>query len=323
VTLPLAILAATVPTALYTLLIWWLDRYEKEPLPLLVAAFLWGALPAVALALFFGRVVQIPLSASPLGPGIGIGPVAAIVEEPAKALALLLIYWFARNEIDGPLDGIVYGALIGFGFAMSENLLFYLAHPAELGSLFWLRSVLFGLSHALFTSIVGLALGYARLHPERSAWPLFGGALLLAILLHGLHNLAVVQQAIGVSLAWLLQFAGVITVLAVAGLAWRHEAHWLRHELGQEIALGIISPADYITVIAAPRRARTELRTLLSSGWAAYRQLRQRHHLITRLAFMNDRLRRGDPTVTVAQRDQLRQQILALRTGRAGLSAED
>ncbi len=46
----LASALALVPTLVYALLVWWLDRYEKEPLPLLVVAFLWGAVPAVILA---------------------------------------------------------------------------------------------------------------------------------------------------------------------------------------------------------------------------------------------------------------------------------
>lgn len=319
----LAILAATIPTALYTLLIWWLDRYEKEPLPLLAAAFLWGALPAVAIALFTGRVLDGPLAAAWLGPGIGSGPLAALIEEPVKALALLLLYFFAREEFDGPLDGIVYGALIGFGFAMSENLLFFLAYPDELGSLFWVRGVLFGLNHALFTSIVGLALGLARLHLGRSARLGFALALLIAMLLHALHNLAVAQRLTGVALAWVLQLTGVLTVLAVALLAWRHEAAWIRNELGAEITLGVIAPSDYVSVISAPRRVRAELRALLAGGWRRYFQVRCLHHQMTRLAFCNDRLRRGDPHATVPQRDELRRRIIALRAAIAGLPNED
>lgn len=319
----LAIIAAVVPTVLYTLLIWWLDRYEKEPLPLLAAAFFWGSLPAVVLALVTGRLLAVPLAASPLGPGLGAGPLAALIEEPIKAIALLLLYVFARDEFDGPLDGIVYGALIGFGFAMSENLLFFLAYPAELGSLFWVRSVLFGLNHALFTSIVGLALGLARLQPGRSARVNFVVALAAAIALHALHNIAVTQRLPGMALAWLVQLAGVLTVFAVAALAWRHEATWIRNELGAEITLGVIGPHDYVAVISAPRRARAELRALLGGGWGQYRRLRLLHHQMTRLAFCNDRLRRGDPHATLAQRDELRRRILALRAAIAGASDED
>ena len=39
---------------LYALLIWRIDRWEKEPLPLVIAAFAWGGIPSVVLALIGG-----------------------------------------------------------------------------------------------------------------------------------------------------------------------------------------------------------------------------------------------------------------------------
>src|SRR5262245_30980549 len=162
----IAFLAAAIPTAIYSLLLWWLDRYEKEPLSLIMIAFLWGALPAIALALLFELILAAPLEHSPIGPGATQWALAPLVEEPIKALALIGLFLFARHEFDGPLDGIVYGALVGFGFSMTENLLFFLQHGALDGAL-WIRGVLFGLNHAFFTCLVGLALGAARYERSR------------------------------------------------------------------------------------------------------------------------------------------------------------
>ena len=51
-----AVLGALIPTIIYVLFIWWLDRYEKEPLWLLALAFLWGAIPAaMEIAAFVAR----------------------------------------------------------------------------------------------------------------------------------------------------------------------------------------------------------------------------------------------------------------------------
>src|SRR5687768_1362105 len=118
----IAIAASALPTTLYALLIWWLDRYEKEPLALLLVAFAWGALPAIGIALLFELALTGVAAASPLGPGVARWGLAPLVEEPVKALALVGLFVFARGDFDGPLDGIVYGALVGFGFAMTENL---------------------------------------------------------------------------------------------------------------------------------------------------------------------------------------------------------
>lgn len=317
----LAILAAAAPTAVYTLLIWWLDRYEKEPLPLLAAAFFWGMLPAVGIALVSDRLLDLPaLTASigPQSPGRGLAP---LIEEPAKAIALLALFWFAREEFDGPLDGIVYGALVGFGFSMSENLLFFLAYPQDLPALFWIRGVAFGLNHAFFTSIVGLALGAVRYRrgvlPALLAMP---AALIVAIGFHALHNFAVDYDLPGMALSWIVQASGVLVVLAVAVLSWRHEAGRIAEQLGDEIRLGVIAAADYQLIASAPARARAELRALLSGGLARYRRVRRLHHLLTKLAFCKHQLSIGDPYASRAQRDDLRRRILALRADLAGES---
>jgi len=90
--LPLSILAAIVPALFFTGLIYWVDRYEKEPAWLLTGTFLWGAIPAILFALLFNTLFSIPFylltdeaTADTLA-AIMIGPV---VEETIKGLALL------------------------------------------------------------------------------------------------------------------------------------------------------------------------------------------------------------------------------------------
>jgi RsiW-degrading membrane proteinase PrsW (M82 family) len=309
-----AVLAATVPTAIYGLLIWWLDRYEKEPLWLIAVAFLWGSLPAIGLAVVFELGLQAPLSASPLGPDLTSWGLAPLVEEPVKAVALIGLFMLARYEFDGPLDGIVYGSLVGFGFSMTENLLYFLRYDASLGALFWVRSVFFGLNHALFTSMVGLALGAVRYRRSRSSGLLaFAGGLTLAILFHSLHNYAVRYQFAGLFFSWLVQSSGVIVVLAVAVLAWRNEQRWIEQELGDEVRAGVISAADYAEIASPARRVRRQIHALLASGWTRYRQTRHLHQLATELAFCKSQLRLDDRYRTCDERDRLRGELRSLR----------
>ncbi|NTV99979.1 MAG: PrsW family intramembrane metalloprotease [Oscillochloris sp.] len=316
-----AVLAAVLPTVIYALLIWWLDRYEKEPLPLLAAAFFWGMLPAVGLALVSDHILGLRPTESPLGPSLGAGSLAPLIEEPIKAVALLALFGYARDEFDGPLDGIVYGALVGFGFSMSENLLFFLTYPDDLPALFWIRGVAFGLNHAFFTSIVGLALGAVRYRrgpaPVLLAVPC---ALVVAITFHALHNIAAGHRLPGLALSWLIQSSGVLAVLAVAVLSWRHEAGMIERQLGEEIRLGVITPANHRVALSAPARARTELRALLGGGFQRYRQVSLLYHLITELAFCKHQLSIGDSHRSCNLRDDLRCRIVALR---AALEDED
>jgi RsiW-degrading membrane proteinase PrsW (M82 family) len=309
-----AILIAAIPTAFYSLLIWWLDRYEKEPLWLIAVAFLWGSLPAIGLALVFELGLEAPLAGSPIGPDLAAWGLAPLVEEPVKALALAGLFLFARGEFDGPLDGIVYGALIGFGFSMTENVLYYASAGASLGGLFWVRGVLFGMNHAFFTSIVGLARGAVRYRRARTLGVgAFAGGLALAILFHALHNYAVRYQLPGLFLSWLVQSSGGLVVLAVAVLAWRNERQWIEQELGDEVRAGVISADDYAEIASPARRGRRQLGALLAGGWNRYRQVRRLHQLATELAFCKSQLRLEDRFRTCDERDQLRAELARLR----------
>lgn len=302
----IAIIAAAIPTAIYSMLLWWLDRYEKEPLPLILAAFLWGSLPAIGLAVLFELVLPVSPEQSPL--------VAPLVEEPIKALALLGLFFFARREFDGTLDGIVYGALVGFGFSMTENVLYFQKHIDDLGVSVWVRGVLFGLNHAFFTSITGLALGPVRY--DRTRWRsvlAFLGGLALAILFHEVHNFVIRFQIAGLFFSWLIQSGGVIVVLAIAVLAWRHERRWMEQELGDEVRAGVLSPDDYADILSSLRRMRRQFDALLAGGWPRYRRVRRLHHLATKLAFCKSQLRLADRFHTCDDREHLRKAILALR----------
>jgi RsiW-degrading membrane proteinase PrsW (M82 family) len=316
-----AIVAAAIPTAIYSMLLWWLDRYEKEPLSLIAAAFLWGALPAIFLALVFELVLSVPLARSPLGADAATWGLAPLVEEPVKGLALIGLFLFARREFDGPLDGIVYGALVGFGFSMTENMLYFIGYASKLGVLFWVRGVLFGLNHAFFTSMTGLALGAVRYERARllNALALCGG-LALAIMFHALHNFVVRYELAGLFLSWMIQSGGVIVVLAVAVLAWRNERRWMEQELGDEVRAGVLTASDYGEVMSSLKRVRSQLQALITGGWARYRKVRRLHQWATELAFRKSQLRIADRYHTSDECDRLRQEIVVLR---AGLNGEE
>ncbi|HUM70828.1 MAG TPA: PrsW family intramembrane metalloprotease, partial [Chloroflexota bacterium] len=154
-------IAAVIPTLFYVGIIYWVDRYEKEPAWLLAATFFWGAVPSVLLALLLNTLLGLPVYAlvrdGPYADTAVAVFVAPIVEESVKGLALLAIFLFWRHEIDSPLDGIIYGAMVGLGFAMVENIYYFMQEYWTGGTAAWrinvfLRTVIFGLNHALFSS---------------------------------------------------------------------------------------------------------------------------------------------------------------------------
>jgi RsiW-degrading membrane proteinase PrsW (M82 family) len=204
-----AALAASTALAVVPLLVlWYLDRRERETPWLFAAAFLWGAVIATALALPFNTafsavvdawVVQNPIVSQTLGPDAArmiSAPISApIVEELTKALGVVLLFWLLRAEFDNMRDGFVYGALVGLGFTWFESALYVAQGYAEFGTPPWgmqlgWRFALFGFGgHAMFTGIFGAFLGIAM--QTRRGWlkllaPVLG--LAVAIAAHFVNN---------------------------------------------------------------------------------------------------------------------------------------
>ncbi len=230
--LVLSLLAAVIPTVLYVALLVWSDRYEREPGWLLTTAFGWGALPAVFLSVVGTLALGHPQAlfdsqwTADVFQAVAAAP---IVEEIAKGLALVGIVVFVGREVDGVLDGLVYGALIGMGFGMTENFFYFLDAALQGDYLNWLvvaflRSVVFGLNHAFYTAIFGVTLAIA-LGSRRRRWLPMPG-LLAAIGVHALHNLSATLAARYPGLLLLnllLSGGGVLVMVLIVLLSWQRE----------------------------------------------------------------------------------------------------
>ncbi len=253
----LSISCALVPALLAAVVLWWLDRYEKEPLWLLSILLLWGAVPTVALSLATQLVLDAPLSvvlgSSALYEAAQLSVVAPLTEESFKALILLAVFLFYRAEFDGVMDGILYGALVGLGFSFVEDVLYLVGSLQEGGWSAWsatvaLRVGLFALNHALFTACTGIGFGAARGargSGRKALYPLLGWGT--AVGLHALHNgatwLAEVTYGLSCVLGTLVDWAGVLGVLVLILVVTRAEGRWLQ-ALGSEVAAGTIAPEE-------------------------------------------------------------------------------
>ena len=182
----------------------YLDIYEREPYPVILALFCWGAVGAVGFALVGNALVEALLSPD-VREVYGAAISAPIMEEIGKGLALLVALavstWMARHYgthgFSGVTDGIVYGAAVGLGFAFTENVGYFfftmLEGGWEFGTEVFLMRVNFSglavLGHALYTGLFGAGLGLAVYTANRARRLLYaGGGLALAMLLHAKWN---------------------------------------------------------------------------------------------------------------------------------------
>ncbi len=299
VALVLAPLLAFGPMVAYALLAWWFDRFEQEPLWLAGVAFIWGSVPTVILAL----CAQLPVAAVA---GVALGQtagnvfstvlVAPLTEELFKGLFVLLLFLFYRREIDSLYDGFLYGSLVGFGFAATENVLYFLGAAAQggLASMFGnfvARAILFGLNHAAFTALTGLGFAAARL--SRSPLTKVGAPLLglaAAVLFHALHNAVAVATeltgAAAVVLLWVpFDWVGVLLVFGMALFGLMRERRWIRAYLRDEVESGLLPESLYHQCGSLVGRTLAQWEALLRGDWKRFRQLGRLHRVAAELAF--------------------------------------
>jgi protease PrsW len=266
------------------LVIYLLDLYEREPIPLLAASFVWGAMAATTLS-GIGNAGWGLVVARLAGPEFAARWTAALtapfVEETLKGCGVALIYLIAREEFDDVMDGFVYGAICGLGFAIVEDVFYFISvfggAPSGVLQGFWLRVVASGVyGHVLYTGLVGMAVGVVV--SRRAEEPLgrrIGvaiGLCALAVAGHVLWNSPVLSffpeepwtgtDHLMVVVATAVKGLPLLAFVAVAiVLARRRERRWLRASLDGELGLEGIS-ADELRVLESPRRRRRVRREL-------------------------------------------------------------
>lgn len=285
------------PMLLYGMVLYLLDRYEREPLSLVIGAFLWGFIPAAFFALISQVVLDLPLTLFLDADGLAYNLVTAsiiapLTEETFKGLALLAIFFLARKELDSLFDGILYGSLIGFGFAAIENIFYFTSEIDDIGSLAFLiifRAYIFGLNHAFFTSFIGMGLVVARLsssYPVKLFAPFLGWTA--AIVAHSMHNTGATLSALagGIFLLTILaDWSGVVFISTMIVVALRRERSWIITQLAGEVRLGTLSQAQYEAVSSSVKRARLRGQLLMKGDLKTWRKLSEFFHVCTELAY--------------------------------------
>lgn len=172
------------PIVLILLYIYKRDKYEKEPMGLLLRCLGIGAIITLPILLIEIGIGAIASFEDKIADAFYQGfVVAAFTEEMFKFLAFLLIVWRNRN-FNELFDGIIYAVFISLGFAAVENILYVIGHGGGVGVL---RAFTAVPAHALFGITMGFYFGLARFNPEKFKKYLWL-AILVPILLHGLYD---------------------------------------------------------------------------------------------------------------------------------------
>jgi RsiW-degrading membrane proteinase PrsW (M82 family) len=352
--LSLSLISAIVPALAYSGVVMLIDRHEREPARVLAIAFLWGALGATIISLSFGTFYGSAVAAvvDPLNNNQGVreaftAPIAPIVEELSKGVILLVLFLHLRREFDNVLDGIVYGSLVGIGFAMTENVLYFVQYGGEdvgrLAEIFYVRAMLGGSMHAIYTAFTGAGLGYVReANSPNLRWiaPFAGIAIAIgahyvwnSIATHLLTNLTdTTSEITGLlllyPLVYLLFLAPPLIILLIIGrMAWRREARIITQQLRSEISSGVLLLEEFERLLSPRRRLGSEWRVLVGEGVRHWYWLHQFHQAVVELAFAKSAAEQVEGSyecgvVSLTEDHRQRIQQLRLRTEHAAAIAQ-
>ncbi|MFA5049870.1 MAG: PrsW family intramembrane metalloprotease [Candidatus Micrarchaeia archaeon] len=169
---------------MYATIIWITDYKHKEPLAMFPTLFLWGCTAAV-LSFFINTSIIYGFGYSQINSVI----VSPFVEEGLKIIGLLILS--KSRKFNGIFDGLVFGFIIGTGFAFIEDWVYYTQNsPIGIGIYEWVsfifaRSILAGAGHGIFTAIAGAGIAIAKERKEIK-WTIFG--FVGAVLIHSIFN---------------------------------------------------------------------------------------------------------------------------------------
>ncbi|WP_339130285.1 PrsW family glutamic-type intramembrane protease [Streptomyces sp. f51] len=291
----------------------WLDRVEPGPWRNLFFSFAWGACAAALIAIVANSFATRWIAMTTAGPSgadtLGATVIAPVVEESAKAAAVLLVFLFRRRDFTGIVDGVVIAGVTATGFAFTENILYLgtafgtdrLSGESGLASVtaatFFVRVVMSPFAHPLFTVLTGIGFGVAALSAERQRTrrvllPLTG--LLLAMGMHAIWNGSSGFGRFGffgVYAAFMVPAFGLLTWLVV----WtrQRELRTVRAELPVYTAAGWLGAAE--PWVLGSMRARQIAREYAGHhfGKRAARSVAEYEAYATSLAFLRHRGRRG------------------------------
>ena len=259
-TLTLIYLAAG-PGIAVAVYIYYSDKWEPEPKTTVVKAFLLGGLacfPTSYIEGVFEKVFSLQNIFTEGSSAIGWQQVfyafigVALVEELCKFI-FLKGFIYEDREFSEPFDGIVFGGILGCGFATVENLFYVFSLGQEAGMLRLITAVP---GHAFLGIILGYFMGRAKFsfEPEKELWK----GLVSVVIIHGIYNSAAFSRA-----GWsFFVIFGMVFLSIYCGLR-------AKKDLEKHSAVIEFSPALFMLVKKGIKKGPLQLkdiRCLLSEG---------------------------------------------------------
>lgn len=179
------------PVLIIALYIYSRDKYEREPLPVLLRAMLAG----IAIVLPVIIIERILSSPSEGMDGLSYAAytafiVAGLTEEAFKYFAFYLFFWKNKN-FNEKFDGIIYAVYIALGFAAVENVFYVFTGGVGVGMV---RAVTAVPAHAFFGVTMGYYFSKAKFSSRHKSL-FMAMAFIMPFLFHGLYDFVLMSQS--------------------------------------------------------------------------------------------------------------------------------
>lgn len=184
----MVIVAALLPVVLLFGYIWYKDIKQPEPMKWLLRALLYGACSTLLVVLLVAPMPEIEVT----GPATAFLKAFLSAAMPEEAAKLLMLWLLLRKNpyFDERLDGIVYAACVGLGFAGLENIMYLVQGLAD-GT--WVttaitRAIFAVPGHFFFGTLMGYFFARAWFgNPGKKAWNMFL-AWAVPMIAHGVYD---------------------------------------------------------------------------------------------------------------------------------------
>ncbi len=185
---------AITPGLALALMIYFYDRYDREPIHLIVKLFVFGILISIPVLFVEMLLAELNFFSGLLSIAFTSFIIAGFTEELFKRIVVLKIGYLhvAFNE---KLDGIVYAVMTSLGFATLENIMYVVFSYRHIEYLWIYRALLSVPAHMLFAITMGYYFSLAKFAPDaRSCKKNLRKSLYVPIILHGSYNFIVLSN---------------------------------------------------------------------------------------------------------------------------------
>lgn len=185
---------AVAPGIALALGIYLTDRYDREPIGLLVKVFLLGSLAVIPIAFIESILLRFNIFSGVLGAAYISFVVAGFTEEFFKR-SVVLRSAYNHSAFDEKLDGIVYSVFSALGFATVENIMYVVFRFSANAYIGLYRGILSVPAHMLFGVTMGYYLSLAKFATDEEIRRRnLKRALLIPMLLHGIFDFILMSK---------------------------------------------------------------------------------------------------------------------------------